>query len=110
MELIKKYKQLFIIPQIFIIILLLNAFAYNPYSYYIFLRWAIFLVMLFNLYNYIKRMDKSFFVFVAILIIYNPIRPVYLTREIWSVINLVTIISILITIYWYLKEIKKVNK
>ncbi|HPO63889.1 MAG TPA: hypothetical protein PK762_12490 [Candidatus Kapabacteria bacterium] len=109
MELIKKYKQLFIIPQIFIIILLLNAFAYNPYSYYIFLRWAIFLVMLFNLYNYIKRMDKSFFVFVAILIIYNPIRPVYLTREIWSVINLVTIISILITIYWYLKEIKKVN-
>jgi hypothetical protein len=39
MELIKKYKQLFIIPQIFIIILLLNAFAYNPYSYYIFLRW-----------------------------------------------------------------------
>ena len=109
MELIKKYKHLFIIPQIFIIILLLNAFAYNPYSYYIFLRWAIFLVMLFNLYNYIKRMDKSFFVFVAILIIYNPIRPVHLTREIWSVINLATIISILITIYWYLKEIKKVN-
>ena len=107
MELIKKYKQLFIIPQIFIIILLLNAMAYNPYSYYIFLRWAIFLVMLFNLYNYIKRLDKSFFVFVAILIIYNPIRPVYLTREIWSVINLATIITILITIYWYLKEIRK---
>jgi len=109
MELIKKYKQLFIIPQIFIIILLLNAFAYNPYSYYIFLRWTVFLVMLFNLYNYIKRLDRSFFVFVAILIIYNPIRPVHLTREIWSVINLATIISILITIYWYLKEIKKVN-
>ena len=107
MELIKKYKQLFIIPQIFIIILLLNAFADNKYSYYIFLRWAIFLVMLFNLYNYIKRLDKSFFVFVAILIIYNPIRPVYLTREIWSVINLVTIISILITIYWFKNETRK---
>jgi len=64
----------------------------NPYGYYILLRWVccgIFAYLAF------KALDQGYQGWVWVLgitaAVYNPIFRVHLTREIWSVVNAVTI-------------------
>jgi len=81
------------VPQLIASVMLLWAlYPDNPYGYYIVLRWVccgIFAYLAF------KALDQDHQGWVWILgitaVVYNPIIRVHLTREIWSVVNVVTI-------------------
>ena len=81
------------IPQAISGVLLLWAVnPENPYEYYILLRWiccAAFAYLTVQAYSLKKDGWVWILGFVAVL--YNPIVSVHLSREIWSVVNLVTI-------------------
>lgn len=64
----------------------------NPYGYYILLRWiccAAFAYL--ALHASTLKLEGWVWVLGVTAAIYNPIIPVHLTREMWSMINVVTI-------------------
>lgn len=81
------------IPQAVVCCMLLWALnPGNPYGYYVLLRWvccAVFGYLALQAYAY-KQQDWVWVLGVTAAV-YNPIIPVHLTREIWSVLNLITI-------------------
>ena len=85
-------KQIWI-PQAIVIPMLLWALnPANPYGYYILLRWiccAAFVYLAIQAWN----LEKSGWVWIlgVTAAIYNPIFRVHSTREMWSVVDLVTI-------------------
>lgn len=61
-----------------------------PYGYYVFLRWAVCLsavLITFNSYT----VDRKMFLFssIPIAILFNPIAPVHIDKEIWIVIDII---------------------
>ena len=81
------------IPQAIVIPMLLWATnPDNPYGYYILLRWvccSAFVYLAIRAYN----LEKYAWVWIlgVTAAVYNPILRVYATREIWLVVNLVTV-------------------
>jgi hypothetical protein len=72
----------------------------NPYGYYILLRWvccAVFGYLALQASAY-KKQDWVWVLGVTAAV-YNPIIPVHLTREIWSVVNIVTIGIAVVSIF-----------
>jgi hypothetical protein len=64
----------------------------NPYGYYVLLRWvccAVFAYLAFQVHASNKK--NWTWILGVTAAIYNPILPLHLTREIWSVVNIVTI-------------------
>lgn len=88
------------IAQIIGIILLLWALApSNPYSYYVLLRWiicGIFIYLAVEAHNH----KKAGWVWVLGITaaIYNPIIRTHLDRDVWSLVNIGTIVLLAITI------------
>lgn len=80
-------------PQIVVIAMLMWALVPgNPYGYYMLLRWVccgVFAYLAFQAYEG----NRQGWVWVLGITagVYNPIIPVHLTREIWVVVNVVTI-------------------
>lgn len=83
------------IPYLLVIALSLIALAPMPYGYYKLLK--ILVMGCATLTAYLKHQghDKGFMfwlcVFIAIL--FNPIIPIHLNREVWMILNVVTAIS-----------------
>lgn len=72
--------------------LLVVAILPLPYAYYTFLRLAICAVSVFLAYQHFVHqdsVDKWVVLLAAIALLYNPLIPIYLTREIWIVLNLI---------------------
>ncbi|MFC1686606.1 DUF6804 family protein [Patescibacteria group bacterium] len=86
-----------IILKIISVFLLFLAMGDNPYSYYIFLKWAIFISMAVSVYLAANKERVGWaWTFGIIGILYNPIFPIYLRdKDLWNFIDLV-IIGILI--------------
>ena len=89
------------ISQVILIPLLLYALnPSNPYGYYIILRWTCFLAFL---YLTIRALGIGKFswsiVLVVMAIIYNPIIKIFALRGIWNIINLVTIVIAIASIF-----------
>jgi hypothetical protein len=63
---------------------------HNPYGYYILLRWVCCAVFAYLAFKAIAQ-EKQGWVWVLGItaVVYNPIIQVHLTREIWSIINLI---------------------
>jgi len=89
--------------------LLLALYPENPYAYYILLRWVCCAVFVYLAFQSLER-DKIGWVWVLGItaLIYNPILRVHLNRELWSVINVVTI-GIALTSIFALREKKEKN-
>ena len=89
------------------IILLLAPILPFPYSFYVFLRYALTiysLIVLFHLYKIsflIINLEITLGM-IVIAVLYNPIYPIYLSREIWLPINFIS--SGLI--FWYYYNLK----
>lgn len=67
---------------------LLLAILPLPYSYYIFLRWAVMLSVCAHLYFGIQRKRWiGVAIFAAIGALFNPFEPIYLTKGIWIFID-----------------------
>lgn len=105
---LEKYRtDIFIITaNVIAILLLLLALRRNPYSYYIFLRWAL---MVFFIAHIVWNNKSKFWLFVWIvgLITYNPLVPFHSTREFWTVINIITVAIIVLSMYNTLKFLLK---
>lgn len=102
---VKNQKKGIILLGILCILLLLWALLpINPYGYYILLRWICCPCFAFLA---IREHEKGMFHWVWIFAvsagIYNPIIPTHLGRTIWSVVN---IISIILLIVYLLKKMK----
>ncbi|MFA4994172.1 MAG: DUF6804 family protein [Bdellovibrionales bacterium] len=70
--------------------LLFLAIAPLPYGYYTFLRIAICVASAIFLYAAWSENNKSIWVFVwgGIAILFNPIIPIHLSKEVWGVIDI----------------------
>jgi len=88
------------LPQVVVCAMLLWALnPHNPYGYYVLLRWVccgVFGYLAVRAYE--RRHDGWVWVFGITAGIYNPIVRVHLTREIWSVVNVVTIAIAVVSI------------
>ena len=89
------FRFLRIIAAIFLFV----AIGSYPYSYYIILRIITCGVSLYGIW-YAYRVRKFFWlwVFSAIAVLFNPIVPIHLKKEVWIVIDLAVIIIFLISI------------
>jgi hypothetical protein len=101
---IKNFEQLcYILLLIFSGSLLIGTFFRNPYSYYVYLRWICFSTCLvFLIINLVKKTYIVVFISFLIALIYNPFFIVMLTREIWAVINIITVF--LAALYIFINE------
>jgi len=87
------------VPQIIAIIILLWALnPDNPYGYYILLRIVLCAVCAYLAFHAIEIGAVAWVWTLGITaVIYNPIIRIHLTREIWSVVNIATIIMLAIS-------------
>jgi hypothetical protein len=89
------------IPQVIVSIMLLWALnPGNPYGYYILLRWVCCGVFAFlTLQALAHEIYGWTWVLGITALVYNPFFRVHLTREIWSVVNVVTIVIAVVSIF-----------
>jgi hypothetical protein len=95
------YKYFIIIS----IIILFLALGQWPYGYFILLRWVVTagaIIVAINAFD--KNIDWAKVVFLFIAILFNPIVPVHLSREIWIPIDVVVGVMF---IFAYFKVIAK---
>jgi len=82
-----------------LVLLILAMPSLLPYSFYIFLRWVICLsALLLGLggnYRTINRHMVYVWIFIAIL--FNPIVPIYLSKQLWIAIDVVVAILFFIS-------------
>lgn len=75
----------------------------NPYGYYVLMRWVICGLFAFLAFQALKQNRKEWFWILGIsAAIYNPFIRIHLGREIWSVVNIVTV-GIVVTSIFKLK-------
>lgn len=82
------------------IIFLLLALLPMPYGYYTLLRLFLFITSCFYMFNDSEE-EKSnlFYGWLILMLLYNPIIPVYLSRDIWQAVNILSILFISFGIY-----------
>jgi hypothetical protein len=71
------------------ILLILAVFSW-PYGYYIFLRWAISAIAVYVAYALSESKDNKLWIFVGVMVVFNPVVPIYLERSLWIVIDFVS--------------------
>ena len=97
------------IPQVVAVTMLLWALnPHNSYSYYILLRWVccgVFAYLAFQAHEN----DKQGWLWVLGItaLVYNPLLRVHLNRELWSIINVVTIGIAVVSILAFSGKIEK---
>jgi len=87
------------IPQVIAILMLLWALnPGNPYGYYVLLRIVICAICAFLAFRAMETgNDKWVWILGVTAVIYNPVIRIHLTREIWSVVNIATVVVFAIT-------------
>lgn len=82
------------------IILLLVAIPKLPYGYYTFLRFAIAGISVYMVYLSAKNhLSHWAWIFGAIAVLFNPIIPIYLSKEIWVPIDIIVAVIYVISIF-----------
>ena len=77
-------------PALIAAIMLLVAIAPLPYGYYQFLRWVICGIAIYiAVIGYRWKKTWATWVFGAIAVLFNPIIPIHLSREVWLPIDCV---------------------
>ena len=77
----------------------------NPYGYYLLLRWVCCGVFAFLALQALSREIHGWtWVLGITALVYNPFFRVHLTREIWSVVNVVTIMIAVSSIFRFRRQ------
>jgi len=99
---------IFMIVRLIASILLLWALKKQPYSYYTLLRWVICCVAIYGIY-FSSEMNKTgwIWIFGPIALLFNPVFPVHLSREIWRFVDIGTAVLFLTSIFFIRKHILK---
>lgn len=94
-----------------IVALLLAIPSIWPYGYYQILRWLITGIAIFVA-HVSSKLEKTMWVLAMsiVAILFNPIAPIYLAKETWVVIDLVTAVLFGISIFKIQLSIKNENK
>jgi hypothetical protein len=75
------------------------AVADMPYGYYRFVRLFTFVVCGYSFYKAYSIKNKTFsWIFGIIAFVFNPLYPLYLGKEVWQIVDVVSGILILISI------------
>lgn len=84
---------LFIIPAL----MMLVALGPLPYGYYQLLRLVAFLAAGLIAYGFLRRRREAWTaVFMMVAIVFNPIFPISLARELWAVLNVLSCVTFLV--------------
>jgi len=95
--------------KIIAIFILLLVFGSWPYSYYQFLRWAIFIIGAYSAYlAYEKKKIAWSWIFGIIAILFNPIIPIYFSKSTWQFIDVVVAIIFFVSLF-KTKKLEKSN-
>lgn len=90
-------------PQTIACVMLLWALnPHNPYGYYILLRWVCCGVFAYCAFQVLALGDEKqgwAWVFGITALIYNPILRVHLNRELWQILNIVTAVILVVSIF-----------
>jgi len=70
-------------------ILLFLAFLELPYGYYTLLRLVVTGVSLYAAFGLLEKGSVNFWVMLAIAVLFNPLIPVHLSKEIWVPIDII---------------------
>ncbi|MDA1284761.1 MAG: hypothetical protein O3C61_07530 [Proteobacteria bacterium] len=70
-------------------ILLFLAFLELPYGYYTLLRLVVTGVSLYAAFGLLEKGSVNFWVMLAIAVLFNPLIPVHLSKEIWIPIDII---------------------
>jgi hypothetical protein len=84
-------KKLFFPSIIIAVLLIIAIFPINEYGYYIFLRWVVCLSGAFFAYQ-AYQIGKKYWAWImgTITVLFNPIIPIYLNKEIWRPIDIIS--------------------
>jgi len=83
---------------LFAITLLLGSFGDHPYGYYQLLRWVVAIVAFYSAYTASQEGHSSWmWILIALGILFNPIRPFYLERETWVILDVIS--AVVLTIF-----------
>jgi len=80
--------------------MLLLALSSHPYSYYILLRWVVCGTAAYGAFKSVE-LEKSGWAWVLgiIALLFNPIFPVHLSRDIWAPIDIVAALIFVVSIF-----------
>ena len=82
------------------VLLLIALLPSNPYGYYVFLRWvccAVFAYLAVQAYQ--QKRQGWVWVLGVTAALYNPIVPAHLGREVWTLVNLATIVVAIASVF-----------
>lgn len=82
-------RRLLVVPAAIAALMLLGALGSGPYAYYTLLPWVTCsAAVIFALSGYSSGKVWAAWVFGFIAILFNPIAPVYLSRQVWQPIDI----------------------
>jgi len=70
--------------------LLLAIANIMPYGYYSFFRIPVTIISVINAFHVFKKNKILFIIFLVIAMLFNPLLPVHLNKEMWVIIDLIT--------------------
>lgn len=77
-----------------------------PYAYYQILRFAVCGAALYNGYTAYATGKKMLIgIFAIIAVLFNPIAPIYLDKEVWIIIDSITAVIFIVSLF-FLKQIE----
>jgi len=89
-------KAILVVKSICIIMLFWALNRNNPYEYYTLLRWVCCGTFAYLAFQFFKQKKQGWIWVLGITaLFYNPFFPVHLNRELWSFVNIVTIIILI---------------
>jgi hypothetical protein len=93
------------------IALLLGASSYHPYAYYQILRWVVCAAAAYTAYLlYESRRNIVLWVFVVIAVLFNPIAPIYMTKETWQTYDLLAALIFIVSLFPFARKAKSENR
>lgn len=93
--------SLFDCSRLIVSVLLLVAVFDIPYGYYVLLRLVVTTLSSFGIYRSLEKGNKPFILFfISLLILFNPLIPIHFEKETWAVIDIVSAILILFSLYF----------
>ena len=94
-----------LIIKIIVVMLLLGALADNPYGYYQVLRWVVCGVFGYSAYlAYEKKEVVWIWILGIIAVLFNPFIPFYLSREIWTIVNIISAVVLIVNVFYTLSK------
>ncbi|KQU13009.1 hypothetical protein ASG65_11705 [Bacillus sp. Leaf13] len=85
-----------LIGRILLMVSIFLGILNQPYSYYEFLRVFVFIISIVLTIQAFRKVNKTGFeyLYLAMTILFNPIIPIYLSKDVWVIFDVLTIISL----------------